>query len=288
MFIKKHDTKDFYKFFWGFIAFAAITVPFLGGRIIDNSDSPFFVLIIGVAAGITVYLKSRIDLINFKSIFNLFSRQNIVSVINSSVTICNERHGDQGEYFLGEFLVVDRKTKDLISSIRSHTFEDKVKDLEGTAITFLDRLSYSQGFAGATYLEAEKILENMRDEAQWELFLLSKNTRFPTIFNATPGIKDLLRYSNEQFNLIHDGLDVKSVLTCPVVHFKKKWHNKYEIPVIIGILVYLSNLPMDGKGEGNVFSSLPFYRANVIKQALFIARYPKIYEKIGKKNRMES
>lgn len=283
MFFQRHDTKSYYPLFWAFVAFCAVVLPYLFSRINPNSENVFYIVIlVATLAGFFVYLKSRIDLFNYNKIFNTFVSNNIELLINSSVEICTAKHGIKNEEFFGEFFEYDEERKELRSSIRSRNLNTRIKEMEivSTADKKFFRQSFNKGFAEIAFSEAKESVRDISDESKWNQLLMSMNSRFPLIFNVSPVIKDYLSYSDEQFNYIYEFLNIRSVVTCPIVRFKKKLFTKKKAPFIGGILLYTSNLPMREKGNERDLSALPLYRLSILKQVLFIARFPEIFQRI--------
>lgn len=291
MFIKKYDSKNFYSVFWAFIAVLAIVLPYYGKLISRQKKyEPIFVLIIASIAGTTVYIKSKIDLFRYKDIYRKLVKQNIEILINSSISICSERHEEKNENFYGEFLEVDTKYKKLRSRIRSNNFNKKIDELKEDGKHFDFDLNINKGFAGITYIRTLEISKKIKNHNSWENFLLSNKSLFPILIKSDKHMADILGFEEEEMKYICNNLKIKSVFLCPVAIFKKRWYRKKEKSLVLGILLYTSNLGLPDKTEDYnylIHSSLVRYRKEVLKQSFTIAKYPKIFEKAGRRIKEE-
>lgn len=289
MLLKKHDTKNYYPFFWAFVAMAVIVVPYYGVKLAkEPSTKDIIIWVIAGITGLLVVFKSRIDLFHYKNIYNSFVRLNIEILINSSVRICSDKHIDKEEEFFGEFLERNKSKKQLISMIRSKNFDERINDEKKKENNFNVnlRLPFQKGFAGVAFRRAVVELRNILSNEDWKSELLKTDkTKFPIILDSDMRNREFLSYSEEEMKILCEDLGIKSVIACPVVIFKKRWYSKKEKNKIIGVILYTSNLELprnDQEYDEKKHSSLPSYRSKVIRQARYIAKLPKIYEGLNK------
>lgn len=282
MLTKKHDTKETYPLFWAFVVFFAIILPYVAKKIAKSDKYEFFIILgIGVSAGIFVFLKSKIDLIQYKRIYNYLTKENIENLLTSSVKICTEKHKEKNEEFFAEFLEPDRKRKKLISSIRSKNFEFKIKMLKDDGKHFTFNLDFNKGFAGLINLRTEERLKKIESAEEWKSFLMSKNSKFPTLIKCNKEMLSNLGYSEDEQSYIYDLLGIRSIYLCPVVFFKKNWYMKKERSLILGIFLYTSNLDIPYRIKDfneETHSSLSTYRNKILKQGFLISEFPRIFE----------
>lgn len=291
MFLKKYDSKNFYPIFWAFIAVLAITLPYYVKLISTQEEhEPIIVIIVALIAGTTVYFKSKIDLFRYKNIYRTLVKHNVEMLINSSISICTEKHGKKNENFYCEFLEVDTKYKKLRSRIRSNNFNKKIDELKEEGKHFDFDLNINKGFAGITYIRTLEISKKIENYKSWENFMLSSKSLFPILIKSDEHMANILGFEKEEMLYICNSLKIKSVFLCPVAIFKKRWYRKGEKISVLGILLYTSNLKLPDETEDYnylIHSSLVIYRKEVLKQSFTIAKYPKIFEKAGRRIREE-
>lgn len=141
-------------------------------------------------------------------------------------------------------------------------------------------------FSGLTYSQAEMELNKVKNKEEWRNTLKSKESKFPILFKCGYQSVQFLSYSKEEMKYLCDYLKIKSVISCSVVIFKKKWYKKQETSKILGSLLHISDLDLpdeEDEYDESIHSSLLSYRIEVLKQVFNISRYPKLYEELKKK-----
>lgn len=270
----------FHPVLWGIVAFSSILVSYLVNSLPKSSNLQFlFYFIIAMICGALVFLTGIFATPNESIFYKLLLKHNIELVVGLPFVSKSIPRKDD-EIVFAEFLLYNKKDQELISFIRSSEFEKKHEWLgEWKKFSFSHDLSKPKGFAWATLSKAKEFLEEnkIKNINEWKELMFSAHPNFPILYSLSKVVPEHFYLDQNEIDFMINFLNIKSVLSCPIITFKRHWLKKRA--KIFGILNYASNFEYPGHPK----SSLPNYRSMMVKTVFTIAVLRDSLKDISKK-----